>query len=102
MTGSGAPPEHRYVAGQTTTLARELRDALGPDAYWKAPTWKRLVAIGEVPSCDSGRFPAVLGNPAAVAYSRRVREEVAKGDSPDRQNEWIRKGILGVGLFFLR
>jgi regulator of sigma E protease len=23
----------------------ELRDALGPDAYWKAPTWKRLVAI---------------------------------------------------------
>src|SRR5262249_39064195 len=20
----------------------ELRDALGPDAYWKAPTWKRL------------------------------------------------------------
>ena len=24
----------------------ELRDALGSDAYWKAPTWKRLVAIG--------------------------------------------------------
>jgi regulator of sigma E protease len=27
----------------------ELRDALGPDAYWKAPTWKRLVAIGAGP-----------------------------------------------------
>src|SRR3972149_5888450 len=24
----------------------ELRDALGSDAYWKAPIWKRLVAIG--------------------------------------------------------
>ena len=23
----------------------ELRDALGPDAYWKAATWRRLVAI---------------------------------------------------------
>ena len=27
----------------------ELRDALGSDAYWKAPTWKRLVAIGAGP-----------------------------------------------------
>jgi regulator of sigma E protease len=27
----------------------ELRDALGADAYWKAPTWKRLVAIGAGP-----------------------------------------------------
>ena len=27
----------------------ELRDALGPDAYWKAPTWKRLVAIAAGP-----------------------------------------------------
>ncbi|HEU5490113.1 MAG TPA: M50 family metallopeptidase [Gaiellaceae bacterium] len=27
----------------------ELRDALGPDAYWKAVTWRRLVAIGAGP-----------------------------------------------------
>jgi len=27
----------------------EVRDALGPDAYWKAPTWKRLVAIAAGP-----------------------------------------------------
>jgi regulator of sigma E protease len=27
----------------------ELRDGLGADAYWKAPTWKRLVAIGAGP-----------------------------------------------------
>ncbi|MBA3400913.1 MAG: site-2 protease family protein [Actinobacteria bacterium] len=28
---------------------RELRDGLGPDAYWKAATWKRLVAIAAGP-----------------------------------------------------
>lgn len=27
----------------------ELRDALGPDAYWKAATWRRLIAIGAGP-----------------------------------------------------
>jgi regulator of sigma E protease len=27
----------------------EIRDGLGPDAYWKAPTWKRLVAIAAGP-----------------------------------------------------
>ena len=31
----------------------ELRDALGPDAYWKAPTWKRLVAIAAGPAATS-------------------------------------------------
>jgi len=30
----------------------ELSDALGPDAYWKAPTWKRLVAIGAGPAAN--------------------------------------------------
>jgi regulator of sigma E protease len=30
----------------------ELRDAIGPDAYWKAPTWKRLVAIGAGPAAN--------------------------------------------------
>ena len=27
----------------------ELRDALGPDAYWKAATWRRLIAIAAGP-----------------------------------------------------
>jgi regulator of sigma E protease len=35
-------PEAASSAGRGIT---ELRDALGPDAYWKAATWKRLVAI---------------------------------------------------------
>jgi len=30
----------------------ELRDALGSDAYWKAPTWKRLVAIVAGPAAN--------------------------------------------------
>ena len=30
----------------------ELRDGLGPDAYWKAPTWKRLVAIFAGPAAN--------------------------------------------------
>jgi regulator of sigma E protease len=30
----------------------ELRDALGPDAYWKAATWRRIVAIGAGPAAN--------------------------------------------------
>ncbi|HXF97882.1 MAG TPA: M50 family metallopeptidase [Gaiellaceae bacterium] len=30
----------------------DLRDALGPRAYWKAPTWKRLVAIAAGPGAN--------------------------------------------------
>jgi regulator of sigma E protease len=30
----------------------ELRDGLGPEAYWKAPTWKRLVVIGAGPAAN--------------------------------------------------
>jgi regulator of sigma E protease len=30
----------------------EIRDALGPEAYWKAPTWKRLVAIFAGPAAN--------------------------------------------------
>jgi membrane-associated protease RseP (regulator of RpoE activity) len=40
----------------------EIRDALGPDAYWKAPTWKRLVAIAAGPAANIGvAFVLVLG-----------------------------------------
>jgi regulator of sigma E protease len=39
-------PRAAQAAGKGLT---ELRDALGPDAYWKAATWRRLVAIGAGP-----------------------------------------------------
>jgi regulator of sigma E protease len=38
----------------------ELRDALGPDAYWKAPTWRRLVAIGAGPAANIALTIAVF------------------------------------------
>jgi regulator of sigma E protease len=39
-------PDAATSAGKGLT---ELRDALGPDAYWKAATWRRLVAIAAGP-----------------------------------------------------
>ena len=30
----------------------DLNDALGPDAYWRAPTWKRVVAIAAGPAAN--------------------------------------------------
>jgi regulator of sigma E protease len=30
----------------------ELSDAVGPDAYWRAPTWKRLAAIAAGPAAN--------------------------------------------------
>ena len=61
----------------------ELRDALGSDAYWKAPIWKRLVAIGAGPAANvvltvvvfTFLFTQVGGNPSRTVAS------VAK-DSP--------------------
>jgi regulator of sigma E protease len=46
----------RQLSPAATTQAdkglAELRDALGPDAYWKAPTWKRFVAIAAGPAAN--------------------------------------------------
>ena len=55
----------------------ELRDALGPDAYWKAPTWKRLVAIVAGPAANVALaivvfaflFTQVGGNPSRTILS---------------------------------
>jgi regulator of sigma E protease len=32
-------------ANQPTDALTDVRDALGPDAYWRAPTWKRITVI---------------------------------------------------------
>ena len=46
----------RKLSPATTASAEkgltELRDGLGPDAYWKAATWKRLVAIAAGPAAN--------------------------------------------------
>jgi regulator of sigma E protease len=49
MRGRTLSPGALAVAEKGLT---ELRDGLGPDAYWKAPTWKRLVAIAAGPAAN--------------------------------------------------
>jgi len=47
--------ERKLSPGAAAVAAKgvtELRDALGPDAYWKAPTWKRLVVIAAGPAAN--------------------------------------------------
>jgi len=47
--------EHELSANATARAEKglgELRDALGPEAYWKAATWKRLVAIAAGPAAN--------------------------------------------------
>lgn len=45
--------EERDLPPQASAAARkaldDLEDALGPDAYWRAPTWKRVAAIAAGP-----------------------------------------------------
>jgi regulator of sigma E protease len=49
-------PDAASSAGRGLT---ELRDALGPDAYWKAATWRRLIAIAAGPFANIA-FAVVL------------------------------------------
>jgi regulator of sigma E protease len=48
--------EERELSPQASSSARraldDLGDALGPDAYWRAPTWKRVVAIAAGPAAN--------------------------------------------------
>jgi regulator of sigma E protease len=49
LEGSKLSPDALHSAEKGVT---ELRDALGPDAYWKAATWRRLVAIAAGPAAN--------------------------------------------------
>jgi regulator of sigma E protease len=64
----------------------ELGDALGPDAYWKAATWRRLVAIAAGPAANIALalvIFAVLFTQAGGDPSRRIASVSA--DSPAQQ-----------------
>jgi regulator of sigma E protease len=39
-------------AGQPTDALTDVRDALGPDAYWRAPAWKRITVIFAGPGAN--------------------------------------------------
>ena len=76
----------------------ELRDALGPDAYWKAPTWKRLVAIGAGPAANvvlavvlfAVLFMTVAGSPTTTVAS--VAPELEPGISSPAQTIGLEPG----------
>jgi regulator of sigma E protease len=54
----------------------ELNDALGPDAYWKAQTWKRLVAIGAGPAANIA-LTIVLFTFLFMTFAGRATQTVA-------------------------
>jgi regulator of sigma E protease len=80
MAGHRLSPQALGAAEKGLT---ELRDSLGPDAYWKAPTWKRLVAIVAGPAANivlAIALLTVLFMTGPVRPSQTVRSVVK--DSP--------------------
>ena len=49
----------------------DIGDALGPDAYWRAATWKRVVAIAAGPGANI--LLAIVALHGAVHDDRRAR-----------------------------
>lgn len=82
----------------------ELRDALGPDAYWKAATWKRLVAIGAGPAANilltivvfTALFMTVAGE--ATRTVAAVTPEIAEGVESPAQAVGLRAGDRIVAI----
>ena len=82
----------------------ELRDALGPDAYWKAPTWKRLVAIVAGPAANivltivvfTFLFMTVAGN--ATSTVATVSPELEAGVESPAQAIGLRSGDRIVAI----
>jgi regulator of sigma E protease len=76
----------------------ELRDALGPDAYWKAATWKRLVAIGAGPVANilltivifTFLYMTVAGQ--ATSTVANVSSELEAGIASPAQSMGLRPG----------
>ncbi len=64
----------------------ELRDALGPDAYWKAATWRRLVAIFAGPAANIV-LAIVLMTILFMTSAGKATSEIAavQDDSPAAQ-----------------
>jgi len=82
----------------------ELRDALGSDAYWKAPTWKRLVAIVAGPAANIALtivlftflFMTVAGN--ATSTVATVSPELQPGVDSPAQAIGLRSGDRIVAI----
>jgi regulator of sigma E protease len=94
-------------AGARTSAEKgltELRDALGSDAYWKAPTWKRLVAIVAGPAANIALtivvftflFMTVAGN--ATSTVATVSPELEAGVESPAQAIGLRPGDRIVAI----
>ena len=76
----------------------EIRDGLGPEAYWKAPTWKRLVAIAAGPIANvllaivlfAILFMTVAGSPTTTIAS--VASEFEPGVASPAATIGLREG----------
>jgi regulator of sigma E protease len=111
------PPELSPVAQKTTDRGlTEIGDALAPDAYWRARTWKRVAVIFAGPGANlvlavvlfallflSGGGKAtstvaevVPSSPAAAIGLRQGDEIVAIGGTPVQADEIARR-ISGSG-----
>jgi regulator of sigma E protease len=94
-------PAARASAAKGVT---ELRDALGPDAYWKAPTWKRLVAIGAGPAANialtivlfTALFMTVAGKATRVVGT--VAPELQQGSVSPAKAAGLRVGDKIVAI----
>ena len=76
--------DERELSPATEASARraldDLNDALGPDAYWRAPTWKRVTAIAAGPAANillalvlfTGLYMTSVGKPTTTV------EEISK------------------------
>jgi regulator of sigma E protease len=70
--------DERDLTPATEASARraidDLNDALGPDAYWRAPTWKRVTAIAAGPAANillalvlfTGLYMTSVGKPTTT------------------------------------
>ena len=82
----------------------EIRDALGPDAYWKAATWRRLVAIGAGPFANIALtvvifaflFMTVAGQATRTVAS--VAPELSAGVVSPAQTAGLRAGDRIVAI----
>jgi regulator of sigma E protease len=90
--------------GRADKGVTEIRDALGPEAYWKAPTWKRLVAIGAGPAANvllaivlfSILFMTVAGNATSTVAS--VAPELAPGVTSPAETAGLQAGDRIVAI----
>jgi regulator of sigma E protease len=82
----------------------ELRDALGPDAYWKAATWRRLVAIAAGPAANIALTITVFtflimawGGPATSTIAA-VEAELTPGVESPAQSIGLQQGDRIVAI----